>query len=160
MIDNKKALIYCRVSTTKQTIEGSGLQSQELRCRRYAEDKGYLVAAVFPDDASGGGDYMKRPGMVSLLAFLDAQPHENFVVIFDDLKRFARDTVFHIQLRQALEERGAAVECLNFKFEDTPEGQFIETIMAAQGELEREQNRRQVVQKMRARVEQGYWHHS
>jgi len=127
MIDNKKALIYCRVSTTKQTIEGSGLQSQESRCRRYAEEKGYAVAAVFPDDVSAG--------MVSLLAFLDAQPEENFVVIFDDLKRFARDTVFHIQLRQALEERGAAVECLNFKFEDTPEGQFIETIMAAQAKL-------------------------
>jgi hypothetical protein len=31
----------------------------------------------------------------------------------------------------------ATVECLNFKFEDTPEGKFIETIIAAQGELER-----------------------
>ena len=46
--DVRKALIYCRVSTTKQTIEGSGLQSQELRCRRYAEDKGYSIEAVFP----------------------------------------------------------------------------------------------------------------
>ena len=157
MTEHKKALIYCRVSTTKQTIEGSGLQSQESRCRRYAEEKGYAVAAVFPDDVSGGGDYMKRPGMVALLAFLDAQPDEGFVVIFDDLKRFARDTVFHLQLRQALSTRGAAVECLNFKFEDTPEGEFIETIMAAQGQLERKQNRRQTVQKMKARVEQGYW---
>ncbi len=32
-----------------------------------------------------------------------------------------------------------------------------ETIMAAQGELEREQNGRQVLQKMKARVEQGFW---
>lgn len=152
-----KSIIYCRVSSTKQTTEGTGLQSQELRCRRYAEDKGYQVTAVFPDDASGGGDYMNRPGMVALLAFLDAHPDEEFVVIFDDLKRFARDTVFHLQLRQALDTRGAKVECLNFKFEDTPEGHFIETILAAQGELERQQNRRQTVQKMRARVEQGYW---
>lgn len=153
----RKALIYCRVSSTKQTTEGSGLQSQELRCRRYAEDKGYTVTAVFPDDVSGGGDYMKRPGMVALLAFLDAQPDEQFLVIFDDLKRFARDTVFHLQLRKALEDRGAKVECLNFKFEDTPEGNFIETILAAQGELERQQNRRQTIQKMRSRVDQGYW---
>ena len=117
----------------------------------------WLLVALFPDDVTGGGDYMKRPGMVALLAFLDAQPDERFVVIFDDLKRFARDTVFHLQLRQALDERGAIVECLNFKFENTPEGNFIETIMAAQGELEREQNRWQVIQKMRARVDQGYW---
>lgn len=48
-------------------------------------------------------------------------------------------------------------ECLNFNFEDTPEGEFIETILAAQGQLERKQNRRQVIQKQRARLERGYW---
>ena len=152
-----KAVIYCRVSSTKQKLEGSGLESQEHRCREYAATKGYDVEAVFPDDASGGGDFMKRPGMVALLSYLDAQPDKNYVVIFDDLKRFARETEMHIKLRQAFKTRGALVECLNFKFEDTPEGKFIETIIAAQGELEREQNRRQVVQKMKARVEKGYY---
>ncbi|MNC98631.1 hypothetical protein D3C83_166570 [compost metagenome] len=44
------------------------------------------------------------------------------------------------------------MECLNFKFEDTPEGKFIETIIAAQGELERLQGLRQTIQKMKARV--------
>jgi hypothetical protein len=78
-------------------------------------------------------------------------------VIFDDLKRFARDTLFHFELRQAFELRNARVECLNFTFEDTPEGRFVETIFAAQGELERQQNRRQTIQKMKARVEKGYW---
>ncbi|MEO1405117.1 MAG: recombinase family protein, partial [Pseudomonadota bacterium] len=100
---------------------------------------------------------MKRPGMVALLSYLDAQPHKSFVIIFDDLKRFAQDTEFHRKLRRELSARGAQPECLNFRFEDTPEGEFIETIMAAQGELERKQNRRQVVQKMRARIEKGYW---
>ena len=49
------------------------------------------------------------------------------------------------------------MECLNFKFEDTPEGQFVETVIAAQGQLERLQNRRQTLQKMKARVERGYY---
>ncbi|WP_216825748.1 recombinase family protein [Ruegeria sp. EL01] len=151
------AVIYCRVSSTKQKLDGGGLESQEQRCRAYADQNGYEVAAVFPDDASGAGDYMKRPGMVALLSFIDAQPDKNFVVIFDDLKRFARETEMHIKLRQAFKQRGAAVQCLNFKFEDSPEGKFIETIIAAQGELEREQNCRQVVQKMKARVENGFW---
>ena len=152
-----KALIYCRVSTTKQKLTGSGLDSQEHRCRQYAESKGYDVEMVFPDDASGGGDFMKRPGMCGMLAYLDAQQGKDYVVIFDDLKRFARDVEFHIKLRREFADRGARIECLNFAFEDTPEGKFIETIIAAQGELEREQNRRQVKQKMMARVEKGYW---
>ena len=155
----KQAVIYCRVSSRAQEAEGHGLQSQETRCRQHAASKGYDVAAVFPDTITGGGDFMQRPGMVALLSFLDAQPDDNFVVIFDDLKRFARDTRFHLDLREAFRLRGARIECLNFKFDDTPEGEFIETIMAAQGALERKQNGRQVAQKMKARMESGYWIH-
>ncbi|MCB1832630.1 MAG: recombinase family protein [Geminicoccaceae bacterium] len=151
------AVIYCRVSSTKQTTEGHGLESQESRCREYAQARRYSVEAVFPDDVSGGGDFMKRPGMVALLSYLDAQPDKRYVVIFDDLKRFARDTEFHLKLRQEFRARRARVECLNYKFDDSPEGKFFETILAAQGTLEREQNGRQTAQKMHARMRSGYW---
>lgn len=40
-----KGIIYCRVSRTKRKIEGSGPESQEHRCRQYAELKGYEVQA-------------------------------------------------------------------------------------------------------------------
>ncbi|WP_245728562.1 recombinase family protein [Paracoccus alkenifer] len=151
------AIIYCRVSSIRQTVDGSGLESQEQRCRAYAKEHGYEVEAVFPDNVSGGGDFMRRPGMVALLSYLDAQRGKSYTVIFDDLKRFARDTEFHLKLRREFARRGATIECLNFRLEDTPEGKFIETVIAAQGELEREQNSRQVVQKMQARVENGFW---
>ena len=157
---NLKAVIYCRVSSRSQEEDGHGLESQETRCRQHAAARGYAVAAVFPDTITGGGDFMQRPGMVALLSFIDAQPREKFVVIFDHLKRFARDTRFHLDLREAFRSRGATIECLNFKFDDTPEGEFIETIMAAQGALERKQNGRQVAQKMRARMQNGYWIHN
>ncbi|WP_051487809.1 recombinase family protein [Roseivivax marinus] len=151
------ALIYCRVSDKKQKTHGHGLESQEHRCRQYAEERGLAIEMVFPDDYIGGGDYMKRPGMRAMLAYLEAQEGKPYVVIFDDLKRFARDTQFYWKLRDELAARGASIECLNFKFEDTPEGKFVETVFAAQGQLEREQNRRQVIQKMTARVENGYY---
>jgi site-specific DNA recombinase len=154
---NQRAIIYCRVSDKKQRHDGDGLQSQEHRCRDYAAARGYEVEAVFHDDVSGGGDFMQRPGMVAMLRFMEVQSHDGYVVIFDDLKRFARDTIFHLKLRQELAAYGATVECLNFKFEDTPEGQFVETVIAAQGQLERLQNRRQTLQKMKARLERGYY---
>ncbi len=103
----QKAVIYCRVSSKKQSTDGAGLESQEHRCREYAESKGYHVEAMFPDDTSGGGDFMTRPGMVALLSFLDAKPDENYVVIFDDLKRYARDTEFHLKLTREMAQRNA-----------------------------------------------------
>ena len=151
------AVIYCRVSSKKQATDGQGLNSQESRCREYAQGKSYTVAATFTDDVSGGGDFMKRPGMVRLLKYLDENADRPHVVIFDDLKRYARDTVFHLKLRQEMALRNATRECLNFRFEDSPEGEFIETVIAAQSQLERQQNSRQVRQKMRARLLAGFW---
>ncbi len=154
-------IIYSRVSSIGQRNDGHGLSSQESRCRDFAASKGWNVVAAFPDTISGGVDFMKRPGMVALLSFLDAQPDKSFIVLFDDPKRFARSTKYHLKLREALRARGARIACLNFKFEeDSPEGEFIETIIAAQGELERKQNGRSVAQKMRARMENGYYVHN
>lgn len=153
----QRALIYCRVSAPKQRLIGGGLSSQETRCREYAQLKGYIVDEVFPDDFTGEGDFMRRPGMRALVNYLEDTPDTDYVVIFDDLKRFARDTIFHWKLRETLRTFNAKVECLNYTFEDTPEGEFMETIFAAQGQLERKQNRRQTIQKMKARVQNGYW---
>ena len=152
-----KAIIYCRVSSERQKTEGHGLDSQEHRCRELASQKGYEVEKVFRDSFSGGGDYTKRPAMSEMLAHMDAKPYNAYVVVFDDLKRLARDTEQYLKLKRALELRRATVECPNFVFTSSPEGQYVETIMAATAQLEREQNRRQVMQKMKARLELGYW---
>tara|TARA_X000000950_G_scaffold225849_2_gene272448 strand:+ start:641 stop:2323 length:1683 start_codon:yes stop_codon:yes gene_type:complete len=150
-----KALIYCRVSTKKQ-LQGAGLSSQEHRCRQYCEAKNYSVEAVFPDDASGGGDFMKRPGMVALLQYLDAHARERFVVVFDDLRRYSRDIEFHFRLRREMEDRHATRECLNFNFDDTPEGLIHEGFVTLTGHYERLVNYRQSRQKSIARLEQGF----
>ncbi|MDQ5953136.1 MAG: site-specific recombinase, partial [Patescibacteria group bacterium] len=153
----QKSIIYCRVSSERQKTEGHGLDSQEHRCRELAKQKGYEVEKVFRDSFSGGGDFTKRPAMSEMLSFMDSKPYNSYVVIFDDLKRLARDTEQYLKLKRALELRRAIVECPNFVFSNSPEGQYVETIMAATAQLEREQNRRQVMQKMKARLELGYW---
>ena len=146
------ALIYARVSSVSQDSN-----SQVYRCKKYALEKGYEFEAEFPDKFTGGGDFWNRPQMKRLLKYIDDNPGRKRVLVVDDLKRFARDTEFHIRLRKEFKSRSVRVECLNFNFEDSPEGKFVETVFAAQGELEREQNRRQVIQKQQARLERGYW---
>lgn len=153
----KSAIIYCRVSSQRQVNEGDGLGSQELRCRNYALAKGYKIEKVFEEKGISGALF-DRPAMKELLAFLDKNSHKEYIVIFDDLKRFARDYSVHLKLKMELiKARGATLECLNFNFENTPEGEFVEGVLALQGELERKQNRRQVIQKQKARLERGYW---
>lgn len=149
-----QAVLYCRVSSARQVIEGNGLASQENNCRNYALLKGYTVLGAFHDGITGESD--DRRGLQAMLAFLKTQL-PGVVVIIDDLKRFAREVEVHFALKRAIGELGARLESPLFRFEDTPEGKFIETIVAAQAELERNQNKRQVLSRMRARLEMGFW---
>jgi site-specific DNA recombinase len=152
-----KAIIYCRVSSERQVKEGHGLEGQELRCRKYAEVHGYEVAAVFRDEGVSGG-VIDREGMQQVLDFLDRLTGgEERVVIIDDIKRLARDIIGHFTLRKAIQARRARLESPSHKFGDEPEEIFVESIMAATAELERNQNKRQVYNRMKARLEAGYW---
>ena len=148
-------VLYCRVSSRKQLVEGDGLRSQEQRCRMYAQAQGYEVKQVFREEALSGGS-IDRLAMDALLLYLTTQT-PGIVVIIEDLKRFARDVEIHFDLKYAIFQRGGRLESPLFRFEDTPEGKFIETIVAAQAELERNQNKRQVMSRMKARLEQGFW---
>lgn len=156
---NKIALIYTRVSTLGQETDGTGNKSQAIRCRELATKEGWVVEKVFQDTFSGAGDFMKRPSMKELLEYIDKNKFKNYVVIFDDLKRLSRETKTYLELIVAFKERNVELKCLNFNFEETPEGEFVGTIIAATGELERKQNQRQVIQKQRARMLDGYWPH-
>lgn len=155
--EGRVGLVYARVSSKRQQVEGTGLESQEGRCISELNSIKVPYIKTFPDSFSGGGDFMKRPAMRELLAYIDANAHKSFVVVFDDLKRFARDVEFHLKLRTAFKIRNVLLKCLNYNFDESPEGRFSELIMAGQAELERHQNRRQVIQKQKARLEAGYW---
>ena len=63
-----------------------------------------------------------------------------------------------MKLRRIMGERNVIRECLNFRIDESPEGEFNETIVAAASTLERKQNARQTLQKMRVRVEKGYFY--
>ncbi len=156
MLTNKKALIYCRVSSDRQAEEGHGLDGQEQRCQKYAQGKGYSVVKVFRDKAVSGG-VSSRPAMNCLLQYLEKHPNSKFIVLIDDLSRLARDLEVHIQLRAQLSAQGVELECLNHKLDGSLEGMLVEKIFAVIHEYQRKSNTRQVNQKMRARVERGYW---
>src|SRR3712207_4704458 len=61
---NKRAAIYCRVSTDGQE-ENSSLDSQEASARQFAEANGYNVTVVYRDVYSGY-DLWQRPSLGAL----------------------------------------------------------------------------------------------
>ena len=120
----QKAIIYCRVSSDRQVKEGHGLDSQETACRAYARSRNYQVIEVFLEEGVSGGKY-DRPAMTKLLGFLGSHLEDKYVIIFDDIKRFARDTEIHFALKKVITKLGHTLESPSFQFEESPHGKFI-----------------------------------
>jgi site-specific DNA recombinase len=158
MSDNKqkKAVIYCRVSSTKQTTAGDGLKSQETRCREFARLKNYDVVEVFRDDVSGS--LTERPGMKVMLAFMrKRRAAGGMVVIIDDVSRLARGLQAHLDLRSSIASAGGVLESPSIEFGEDPDSILVENLLASVSQHQRQKNGEQTKNRMRARVQNGYW---
>lgn len=154
-----EAVIYCRVSSERQAKEGDGARSQEQRCRAYAQSLNYRVLCAFSDDGVSGAT-IDRPGLLTLLQFVQARRDANgreTIVVVDDISRLARDVPAHIQIRASIRAAGGRLESPSFTFGDSAADELVETIMAATAQFGRKGNREQVLNRMKARLEQGYW---
>ncbi len=149
------AIIYCRVSSKAQIARGDGLQSQETRCRAYAEFKGYYVRHVFTDDLTG--KKAARPGFESLLSFLRSDRKNPHVVLIDDVTRFARNVRVHFDLRDEITEAGGILESPTMEFRDDADSEFNEYIQASASQYQSRKNQEQTVNRMKARCLNGYW---
>jgi len=154
---NLKGLIYCRVSSFKQVKEWNGLSSQEKRCRDYANNTLWIsVEKVFNDEWVSGGVF-ERKSIIALFKYIDEHKDTNYTVIFEDLNRLSRDIQVHGLLRAEFKKRGVELASPNFQFEESPEGTFRENMSVSMAQYEKDKNRQRVVDRMRARLEQGYW---
>ena len=153
--ESTPSIIYCRVSSDRQAKEGSGLGSQEQRCRSYALARGYGVLATFSDEGVSGA-LLNRPGVRALLSFLCSQL-KGTVVIVDDISRIARDMRTHLELRAAISAAGGQLESPSMRFEESAAGEFIEMVLAASAQFGRQGNREQVLNRQKARLQMGYW---
>lgn len=153
--DITKAVIYCRVSSTKQTVRGDGLGSQETRCREFAKYKGYEVVEVFRDDTSGG--FASRPGMQAMLAYLKERRKQAHAVIIDDISRLARDLMAHFELRVKIGDAGGVLVSPSIEFGEDSDSQLVENLLASVSQHQRQKNGEQTINRMRARIQNGYW---
>ena len=152
-----KAIIYCRVSSVAQTKKGDGLQSQETRCREYAGFKGYSVVKVVYDRAVSG-KLLDRPGIKEVLQFLKREKNAaEYVVVFDDISRLARDIRTHMDLRDAVYATGAQMDCPTLEFRQDSDGLYFEGMQALNAQHHRLKNAEQTKARMRARALGGYW---
>ncbi|MFK7779772.1 MAG: recombinase family protein [Candidatus Gracilibacteria bacterium] len=83
----KKAVIYCRVSTSKQKNNGDSLNGQEKACRTYCKNNSIQVVGVYKEAFTG--KKKKRPVFDEAINNAKENNVEYFIVF--DIDRFSRE---------------------------------------------------------------------
>jgi DNA invertase Pin-like site-specific DNA recombinase len=152
------AVIYCRVSS-KEQVEGTSLESQEIACREYAQRNRMEVEQVFVDRGESA-KFADRPQLLEMLSFCKDQGHAVEQLLVWKVDRLARNVGDHFNIKAALVKYGVRVVSVTEPIDAKPEGQLLETILAGFAQFDNDVRAARTVQGMRRKLVEGIspWH--
>ena len=152
---SKTALVYCRVSTSKQEDKGTSLDSQTEACTKHAESLGYTVGRVTKETFSGA-DLFERPLLARDRA--DIRTGQFQAIVCYAIDRLSRD-IAHLAI-VADECKRANVELIfvTENLDDSPQGKLLRSVQGYVAEVERLKIRERTVRGKYTRVRQGKIH--
>lgn len=156
----EKALIYCRVSTDEQAgDERHSLKTQLRLCERAIEDSGiYRLAedGVYRDPGRSATN-MRRPGLQDLL--LRIREDKSIRAVFvQDTDRLARNANDHLTIKALFQKAGVKLISVSQPgMEDTPEGNFMDLVIAGVNQLQSQITSRKTLKSMEEKFDEGWW---
>jgi site-specific DNA recombinase len=130
----KRAVLYARVSTDEQACSGYSLAQQIEALRDYAANEGYEILEEVKDAGQSGAS-LERPGMDRVRDLVASGGVG--LVLAQDRDRFAREPAYHYLLRREFEEHGTKLRALNYRGDDSPEGELTDGILDQLAKFER-----------------------
>jgi DNA invertase Pin-like site-specific DNA recombinase len=149
----KHGIIYCRVSS-KEQIEGTSLESQELACKEFARSKDIAIQQVF----IGRGESAKfadRPELLQLLDYCRRHKNQIDALLVWKLDRLARNVNDHFNVKATLLKYGVQVISVTEPIDSKPEGKLLETILAGFAQFDNDVRAMRSVQGMRQKLQDG-----
>ena len=151
--DRTRAAVYVRISTDEAHQPWS-LSAQRDRLDAYCASQGWLVAAVYVEQASGAT--LNRPQLERVLADAHADRFDVLVVIA--LDRLSRNLAQMMGLIERLEACGVALVSATQPFDTgTPTGRLLLQMLASFAEFERSLIVERVTAGTERRAKSGRW---
>lgn len=153
----KKALLYIRVSTTKQDKDGYSIPMQKARLVAYCKAKGWVVAGMFVDPGYSGSN-LERPGMERLIEAIKEKKGDVVLVYkLDRLSRSQRDVLK--VLEEVIEPNGLSFVSMQESFDtSTVYGKAMLGILSVFAQMEREVITERTMIGRIGRAEKGLFH--
>ncbi len=151
-----RAIAYIRVSTDRQVTDGSSLVTQRRRVLEYVTAKGYKLVKQFIEEGESAKTD-NRPVLQEMLQFCRSNKGGIDLLVFPKIDRFARYSEDYHNLKARLRELGIRVESIDERFDDSPAGKFLESMLAATAQFDNDVRSERTYNGMKEAVRQGRW---
>jgi site-specific DNA recombinase len=150
-----RAVIYTRVSTGKQEVNGDSLEIQEQECRADCEKNGAVVVAVESDTFTGHDSLYDRPGLQRALERI--RSGEASLLVVKRVSRVVRDVTDGMVLLRDVVEAGGVLRSVveGMTFTGKADDKLLLSIHCFQAEKDWETIRAQSQQGLQSRVARG-----
>jgi site-specific DNA recombinase len=147
------AVIYCRVSS-KEQVDGTSLESQELACREYATRNHINVSRVFVERGESA-KFADRTQLLELLSFCRNRANAIECLLVWKVDRLARNVGDHFNIKAGLLQHNIRVISVTEPIDSKPEGKLLETILAGFAQFDNDIRAARTVQGMRRKIQEG-----
>ena len=148
-----KAVIYCRVSS-KEQVDGTSLESQEIACRDYAARNRIEIAKVFVERGESA-KFADRTQLLELLAFCRERGNAVDCLLVWKVDRLARNVGDHFSIKASLLKQNIRVVSVTEPIDTKPEGKLLETILAGFAQFDNDVRAARTVQGLRRKIQEG-----
>lgn len=156
------AAIYARKSTEQLgvTDDQKSVARQVEAARAYAARKGWTVAEehIYIDDGISGAEFVKRPGLIRLVAALEPRPPFQ-ILIMSDGDRLARELIEGAYIMKRILDAGVRVFLYLEDRErtlDTPMDKMFLSLAGFAAEMERDKARHRTKDALVRKAQLGY----
>ena len=152
-VGTTNGVIYCRVSS-KEQIEGTSLESQEIACKEYAQVHGIKILRTFIERGESA-KVADRTQLIELIDFCRTSNDSIQALLVWRVDRFARNVGDHFNIKAALLKYGVRVISVTEPIDTNPEGKLMETILAGFAQFDNDIRAARTVQGMRRKLQEG-----
>lgn len=149
------AVIYCRVST-KDQVENFSLSTQQKACRDYCSRNGFAVDKVFVEEGESAKTANRTEFKRALEYCRQNKGRVRWFVVYA-VNRFSRNAHDHLATRAFLGGLGVNLRSVGETFDESSQGKFMESIMAAVAQLDNDVRADRTVAGMKAAIQTGKW---
>lgn len=153
--ENKRGIIYCRVSS-KDQLEGTSLETQERFSTEYAINHGIKVIKVFVERGESAKT-ANRTEFNKALAFCTDKKNKIQYFIVYKLDRFARNQDDHVTVKAILRRAEVELRSVTEPIDQTPIGRAMEGVLSVFAEFDNNVRTERTKQGMLERVQEGMW---